>query len=379
MLKKKLSSSLKKASKQQRKLQEPLWKGPEEDGVTQSMLNTFLICRERFRIKYVLGLQAADTFNHRPEYGSMWHVCEEAVCKEHAGPGDEQIALRKYAKELCKRYPLQQEQINHWYQVCKIQFPIYVEYYKTQKPRKKITSLMQEQTFNVPYALPSGRVVKLRGKWDGVTLEGSGRNAGIYLDEHKTKGDIKEDQMRRQLMFDLQTMLYLVALEIQLNQPDEAFVGDEWQNPLKGIRYNVVRRPLSGGKGSIKQLKPTTKNPQGESAEHYYARLGGIIAEDPSHYFMRWKVEVTPVDLERYKREFLNPILEQLCDWYEWILQAKDPFKIMQPDGMGIHFRTPFGIYNIIAEGGASEVDEYLATGSTVGLERADRLFKELK
>ena len=28
----------------------PAWKGPEVDGITQSLLSKFLVCRERFRI-----------------------------------------------------------------------------------------------------------------------------------------------------------------------------------------------------------------------------------------------------------------------------------------------------------------------------------------
>ena len=109
---------------------------------------------------------------------------------------------------------------------------------------------------------------------------------------------------------------------------------------------------------------------------------------------MRWKVEVTTADLERFKQEFLTPILEQLCDWWEWI---SGPFGSVDhwgtsnvrigPDNVegsttvypGIHWRTPFGFYNILAEGGSSELDEYLATGSEAGLERTETLFPELE
>jgi hypothetical protein len=38
----------------------------------------------------------------------------------------------------------------------------------------------------------------------------------------------------------------------------------------------------------------------------------------------------------------------------------------------------PFGVYSPLLDGGGTEYDEYLSTGSTVGLVRTDRLFKEL-
>src|SRR4051794_6290554 len=57
----------------------PLWKGPEEDGITFSLLSQFLVCRERFRVRVIEGLSAGGGFNHRIEYGSMWHTCEEAL------------------------------------------------------------------------------------------------------------------------------------------------------------------------------------------------------------------------------------------------------------------------------------------------------------
>jgi len=364
-----------------------VWKGPQEDGITQSLLSRFLVCRERFRLLVVAGLQPTPEFNHRLEFGNMWHLCEENhACQPAEGMNVTwDIELKDYAKNLCKQYPLQQEQIQHWYDVCKIQFPVYLDYWSKRKSRKHQECLLQEETFSVPYKLPSGCTVKLRGKWDGVSLVGKGRGAGIYLNEHKTKGDVKEEQIKRQLQFDLQTMLYLVALtsgratyhgsrEIQIGK------GQWLPSDVKGVIYNVVRRPLAGGKHSIRRLKPTKKNPAGESAEAFYGRLGKLIAEEPEWYFMRWQVEVTPADLERFKREFLNPALEQLCVWWEWIENATkhrdDPFSTM---GSPLHYRTPYGIWNILAQGGSHELDEYLATGSTLGLGRTNTLFGELE
>jgi hypothetical protein len=311
----------------------------------------------------VEGLRPADTFNHRIEYGHLWHVCEAAW----AGSGNPNgtpwtSALNDYASKLCRKYPLQQEQVVHWTNVCERQFPVYVTYWRKHPDVKNCTPLMQERVFDVPYKLPSGRVARLRGKWDGVEQIGKGRSARIYLPEHKTKGDVNEAQLRNQLRFDLQTMFYFIALGGSGILANDA--------TLAGVRYNVVRRPLSGGKNSIRQT-------QKETPAEFYARLAGLITAEPEWYFMRWLVEITKADVDRFKHEFLDPCLEQLCDWWEWIAAAPDdPWRCCPS---GLHYRLPHGIYNVLAEGGSSELDEYLATGSELGLERTDRLFKELE
>lgn len=406
-----LSDKLKKARPRPRPRAGPLWAGPcgegPQGGITQSMLSRFLVCRERFRLKVVEGLSGDSGFDHRMEFGNMWHVCEE----HHAGGLSmakviEQ--LQAYARNLCRQYATQQEQIDQWYNVCKRQFPLYVDYWARHPDIESRTPLLQEQVFDVPYRLPSGRTVRLRGKWDSVDLVGKGANAGVWLMENKTKGQINEGQMRRQLTFDLQTMLYLVAL-------------GEYQQPhirgyksVAGVRYNVIRRPLSGGKGSIVRRKATDGAKCGpckgtgykngvkcikcrgvgrvgakpeESKADFYDRVVQYIRDEPGEFFMRWNVVVTSGDIAKFRREFLDPILEQLCEWWEWIKDCQNPF-IRDPakmkdrnwrDESYVHWRHPFGVRNIMDEGGYTDVDEYLASGSEVGLRRVETLFGELE
>jgi hypothetical protein len=371
----------------------PHWRGPEEEGVTQSLLSRFLSCRERFRLLVVEGLRPAPTFNHRIEYGNMWHVCEEALAKAPRQVGSKEsswrMALELCCRDLCRQYSTQQEQIDHWYNVCRTQFPLYVEYWSRHPDVRDRTPLLQEQVFDVPYRLPSGRTVRLRGKWDSVDLVGKGKTAGIWLQENKTKADINEAQMKRQLSFDLQIMFYLVALEgISISgSPSRGWVGNVGKGTeVSGVRYNVIRRPLSGGKGSIVRHKPSKSNPQGETKTHYYSRLSDIIKEDLPYFFMRWQVTVTPADVAKFRREFLDPILEQLCDWYHFVTTG-DPFDVgrylagnaERSRGGAPHWRHPFGAVNWLDEGGSSDLDAYLESGSEVGLVRSDTLFGELQ
>jgi len=201
-----------------------VWEGPEgkgsQGGVTQSMISRWLECRERFRVRVIEGYRAKDQFNKYLEYGNMWHVCEES----HAAGGNPIVnnpvaeppwlqSLKKYCKDLCEKYLTQVEEVDHWYRTCKAQFPCYVDYWSKHRDVEQRTPLMQEQVFDVPYELPSGRVVRLRGKFDSVDLIGKGKMAGIYLQENKTKGDVDRVDLEKQLQYDLQTMTYLTVLE----------------------------------------------------------------------------------------------------------------------------------------------------------------------
>lgn len=344
----------------QKQATEPLWKGPETDGVTQSLLSRFLVCRERFRVLVVDGLRPADDFNHRLEFGSMWHICEEHV------DGDWRGMLKEYCQKLIARYPLKQDQVIKWYEVCKVQFPIYVDYWARHKSDEKARTVYEEETFSESFSTPSGRRILLRGKWDGVFVVGR----KVMLQENKTKGDIDEQSVQNQLSFDLQTMFYLTAMQLRLGR-DKNFsdrVGKG--SAVAGVRYNVVRRPLSGGRGTIKPLS-ATKNKPAETEREYYDRLAGIIGESPEYFFMRWDASVTKKDVDKFCTSFLEPILDQLCDWWEWVTSDEENY--------GIHWRFPYGVYSPMTNGRMSEIDEYLNSGSTLGLERASTLFRELE
>lgn len=388
---------------------DPVWVGPESTadngGITFSLLSRFLVCRERFRLLVVDGLKPKDTFNHRLEYGNMWHICEEAHAKsprvdDEREPGDNDAiatgwvsgTLRAYAEFLCKKYPLQQDEIDKWYNVCKVQFPLYTMHWSLHPDVQHRTPLLQEHSFRVGYTLPSGRMVQLRGKWDSVDMIGGkctcgadrtgpsaeahdedclGKKPGIWLQENKTKGDISPDRMRRQLRYDLQTMLYLVAL-VEAENTGCSRIDDGLKTDILGVRYNVIRRPLSGGKGTIVRHKATANKAE-ESKASFFQRLATYIRNEPDTYFMRWNVEISQHDVRKFRKECLDPILEQLCDWWEGVkLYPKEPFINRQ------NFRMPYGVYNPLLEGNSTDLDNYLDSGSTVGLENSTNLFPEL-
>lgn len=433
------------AEREARRAAIPVWKGPAhpEGGITFSLLSRYLVCKERFRLLVVEGLKPIDHFNHRLEYGSMWHVCEEVYAGQFGAPSAEtggqpttestaaykpwHQALKTYCQGLTAKYRFDQGEIDKWYNVCRAQFPLYVEHWKQQRDQQNGQTrrpLLQEEAFAVDYELPSGRMIILRGKWDSVELCGH----QMVLMENKTKGDIDEEQIKRQLGFDLQTMIYLVALSntnLEELGASEAHINID--TPYS-IRYNVVRRPLSGGEGTIVRHKATAgakcpkckgagrvvvkkgiiKTPEicpkcegacriggkpEETHEHFYDRVAQYIRDNPKHFFMRWDVGVSVADIARFCRECLDPILENLLDdweWWEYLASEYDGSGHLDvwdwqhrqahtfPHHYPRHYRHPFGVWNALDEGGSSDFDRYLTDGSEVGLQRTTNLFPEL-
>ncbi len=240
----------------------PLWQGPcgagKLGGITQSMLVRFLSCRERFRLKYVCGLEPYPKWHHTFGFGNMWHVCEEA----HAAGRVWQAPAITHFNEQLRLYPLQREDIVKWFNICCVQFPEYVKHWSKHPDVLNRTPLMQEQVFDVPYRLPSGRVVRLRGKFDSVDLitdDVTGPGGGIYLQEDKSKSDIDKSRIERQLKFDLQTMTYQVALEAGRYEPPLVDVIPKG-SAILGVRYNVVRRdcPIRKHKEKVTKTRYST-------------------------------------------------------------------------------------------------------------------------
>lgn len=353
----------------------PLWRGPLEDGISQSMLSKFICCRERFRLMVVEGLKQKTEFSHFLEYGQMWHHCEEA--KHLTAPGSKynpqpwRSRLKDYCKELIKQWPESGKQIEKWYNVCIQQFAVYLEYWQDHPDTKKLEVLAEEMPFSVAYTLPnSNREVTLRGVWDGMHLDK--RKKKLYLRERKTKGDINPSQLVDELPFTLQPMLYLTALETLL----PSFIASGFApkgTTIGGFIYDVIRRPLSSRKYGITQRKGRGKDRKGaETLKQYYERLGELIRSDPGFFFYRWKVKITKGDLERFQQQTLNPLLEDLCDWWDYINDTDNVW------ASGNHWRMPFGVYNPMLEGRMDTYHEYLISGDEGKLERVDNLFPEI-
>jgi RecB family exonuclease len=346
------------------------WAGPcgegPQGGITQSLISRYLACKERMRIMTIEGLKAADKFEAPREFGNIWHAMEEAL----AGKGKWQDALHAHCRKLSDQYPMSREEIALWHDKAGAMFPLYVDHWAAHPDVQNRTPLLQEQKFDVFYVLPSGRKVRLRGRWDAVDVIDEGKVKGIYIQENKSKSSIDAQKIKRQLSFDLQMMTYFIALDAGRCSPPVIDVFPKGR-ALLGVRYNVVRRAAH-------------KSPESMLKKLEEDRADGRIRE----WFDRWRCEIGPDDVAKFRRECLDPVLENLADDFEWWSWCKkngaspfdpdclraDEFKHHRPR----HFRLPFGIYSVIAEGGVSDLDAFLENGSKAGLQQVSDLFPEL-
>lgn len=352
---------------------EPIWKGPEVDGISQSMIARYLSCKERFRISYIEGIQPIPTFRAPIEFGNMWHEAEETFAKYGTASVDQtpkwQRAVYDYCNKMAESFPMQKDQIIHWMKVTIALFPVYVGYWKKHPDVEARKPLLEEQIFSISYTLPSGRSVLLRGKWDSVDIV----TTDIWFQENKTKSTIDKAKTERQLMFDLQTMLYTTALT--LDTGIEILENAKREKKIKGVRYNVIRR--STHKTDESMMKKVMED---------------IAAGRGDEWLCRWNMEIPPEAIGRFRRWALDPILENMLDDYEWwcdcyAANRKDMLfdyrerSSLFPHHQARHFVMPYMGYNPLSEGGESDTDRYLFSGNDIGLHSVTRddLFVELK
>lgn len=360
---------LARAAGENKKPLAPVWDGPcgagPQGGITQSLIGRWLVCRERFRLLVMEGWKPQEKFSAPLDFGNLWHVAEE----HHAKGTDWAAAVEKAGIALVKRFPLQAEEISLWYQKCTALFPFYVEHWSEHPDVLARKPLLQEEPFDVPYLLPSGRKVRLRGKWDSVDLIGDGKEAGIWIQENKTKSQIDRKKIVQQVGFDLQSMLYVIALRCSDCFLELDYVSDD---QIKGVRYNVIRR------AAHKSAESMVKKFEEDRDDRRTAE-----------WFDRWNVEIGADAVVRFKNTCLDPILENVCDDYEWwqfcrehrVEPWDDQTRLRElPQHRSRHFRMPFGVYNPLTEsGGGTDLDALMDSGSTFGLHRTNDLFPELK
>jgi hypothetical protein len=367
-----------------------LWKGPYEHGITQSLMNRFMTCRERFRLYALLGVTPDMGFNHKLEYGNMWHECEE----KFAAREDWNKALNAYTQKLVTEHHLERDEILKWHSLCKRQFPIYIDYWKEHDDVKHREPYYQEEEFRVPYKLPSGRSIVLRGKWDAVDII----NGYYWIQENKAKGDFNEDKILQDLQFSIQPLMYLIALREHFRQKGMKSLLKN----IEGVRYNVIRRPLSGwsSRYNLKQKKgrevnKKVKDPKTgkqvdvvdargrkvkirvgeETTEEYYDRVAELIKSEPEYFFFRQRVCVSPTDLKRFKVQFFHRQLEVMCDWWDWITSQEG---LDNPFGNNVHYRCPYGLYNPMMLDRPEPYGALLDQGLMSGLKRTTTMFPEL-
>lgn len=309
-----------------------IWK----DGVTYSFLSEFLQCRESARLSYVEGWSQKGLIEAL-EFGSAIHKCLEGAASGQAHDYDRILNLHR-KQRLQYLAPGTIHDFDRILDMARIVFPRYHTYWQEKggmEHQPDTQFLSAEESFSIPYTLPDGRTINIRGRFDAV-LNYKGQ---IWLMEDKTKS-VVDDRITDYLPHDLQTMLYCHAIKVIYGQT------------VSGILYNVIRRPMLrlGAKETVPEL---------------LARIQQDVVKRPEHYFLRWMVALAPDDVANWSSRVLTPVLNQVALWWDEV--AQNPFDPWSIPNRIHHFTNPEGLYT---KYGRSNYFDMLTKGSDYGLYR---------
>lgn len=251
---------------------------PRVNGVSQSMLTTFMSCRQKAKLKLegwryirpgaalILGTmaheviaQAFETLNAPPSQEWIKKALRHAVAKveeEHNNRLSAE-AVQKMEKSAA---------------VLTVLLPLYFQYWKKDFGSKdwiKVESKFKVQIPGMPFPVMGyyDRVRRIQGK--------------PWLFETKTKGKIEEDFLTEMLHFDFQNGLYLQSLMQELGEIP------------RGVVYDVLRNP-------------GLKEKEGEAFEEYLKRVEKDVKKRPQHYFIRFEVAIDKKEIAEFTSELIK-------------------------------------------------------------------------
>ena len=275
---------------------------PRRDGITQSILSSWLSCRVKAR----LGLEGWTSLRTGAalQFGELAHGVLEDVY------GEVRDGKRKNAPNKEEVYGLIARRIKEWEEgpkgsragadekqqleqnaaLLEAVLPHYFTFWAEDDFRKTTWVALEQEFLVEMFGVP------LRGKRDGVFKD---KASGLSLFETKTKGQINEDNMRELLAFDFQSDFY-----------NNTYMVETGLLPT-GTRYNIIRRP-----GQKWSTKPDKKTGLRESLVQYRDRVEAEVIKDPAYYFLRYRISKTKADMAEAQKELGLKVAEFL-DWHD--------------------------------------------------------------
>ena len=254
-----------------------------KDGVTQSLIQTFLRCPRQCKLAYVDGWEVNKKANYFA-FGDCAHYMLENILKHGKLPT--RLLIDQY---LDKWFEKNSQDGGDVYELNEIMvqvkaiMEVYFMKYCTDIFKKWYAL---ELEFEVPYTYKDGLTIPLRGKIDMIeTLE----DGSLALYDTKTTSSWSKEHTLLLLPVDFQLNFYLYVLSLQEN--------------ISAVYYNVIK-------------KPTHKRGKLDD-DGFYDKLKNAYSEDLDKYFIRELVPINSQSVGLWKEEFLDPIMLQMRTWAE--------------------------------------------------------------
>ncbi len=271
---------------------------PTVDGVSQSMIGTWLSCREKARLNIILGLSSIQNNSKPLIFGSISHgVLERGYRLMRASkvPSlggivaymDNWVneALDDWKEENPKRNTDAEDSAEECAAIIQELLPRYFEHWFAED--SKVKWMHVEDQFKVPLQMPDGKYVNMVGQFDGSYFDQKKR---LCLFETKNKSQFPE-RLAELLPLDLQLGYYLTALAATTKKTAHL------------VRYNLIRRPGE-------------RRGQQESLPNFCRRIGENVAKKPDHYFVRLDIRLE--EQERQTHMFrAQKLVEEFYHWWK--------------------------------------------------------------
>jgi hypothetical protein len=270
---------------------------PRVDGVSQSMLNAWLQCRQIANLGIIHGWESV--YSSKPLiYGSIGHgvlmyanrrfqqgvkVPKAAAVSKAALKDDLKAAYADWKAERHNTTASLDIAAESCAQL-EATLPVYYDRWAEDDAKREWTIV--EESFKVPMKMPDGQTVLYVGKFDGVYKCGS--NTRLF--ETKFKGFMPENLVDV-LALDLQLCAYLTALEI---------LGNKRPNH---VLYNILRRPGERRKKT-------------ENLVDFVDRIRVNAIAESSKYFVRLECALTSQEVDRAHFK-MQKLVEEFYHWWK--------------------------------------------------------------
>jgi len=297
----------------------PAWKGPLEDGVTQSLLNKFLVCPYRMYLYAILGLEEKRPPEPNLIWGDTGHKGLELLIEKPALSKDfsqeEWDELDQAIDKHLEQYVPFPSTFPH---SIKRMLRLYDDSYKLEGP------LETEVKFQIPYNTLYNRVT-LRGKLDGINRK--------KIVEHKCKGSWDAQQIEAEVPVDLQVHMYIEGWRA-LNDCDG----------IPEVIYDNIRIPDTQFYIPQRRMNQKLSN----WVEQWYegASSGDYPIKAKRHLWLNQKYFLfSDEHHERFMKFNVNPLIDKLCKWWDTVTDPK--FDIEDPRCFGSDmYMTPVRHFN---------------------------------
>lgn len=273
------------------------------DGVSQRFIHCFLACKEQTRLEF-LELWQPKKISFPVAFGICFHWLLRQCYGTKKIPSADAIkfVIKQYKTKWKKHNPVpSQKQLEEIELIYGLSEQLLSEYVKRWSGdwtgkyplgcgvTKPVEWIALEKRYQIPYTYPDGKKTFLLAVFDGLFYD---KKANLWLFESKTKGRIDEEVIQDLLLYDIQLMLSMLITKEGLKQKPS------------GVLYNLVRRP------SLYQRKD-------ELLGKFLERVQKDIKKRHDWYFLRYEFGIDWSEVQQWKKDFLDPVMEDIRNWYE--------------------------------------------------------------